>query len=105
MTPVFCKKKTGDVNCFGLFRNAKYFAATEGAVVLGQGDGLVRLVMGDQAACALLLDVNIAVDYKDTNFAYIHGDTFLNEHLVAVMEGRLHAVAANGNDEVKTYRL
>ena len=47
ISPVFFLQKTGGVNCFGLFRNAKYFATAEGAVVFGQGDRLVLFVMGD----------------------------------------------------------
>ena len=88
----------------GLFHNAQHSAAAEGTVVFGQRNGLVSLVMGYQAACALLLDVNIAVDYEDTNFANLYGVTLLHKHLIAIVEGRLHAVAANGNDEVGLLR-
>ena len=95
MSPAFCKKKTGGVNCFGLFRNAKYFATAEGAVVLGQGDGLISLVMGYQAARTLLLDVNIAVDYKDTNLANLYGVTLFHKDLIALVEGRLHTFGSN----------
>ena len=34
--------------------------------MFGLGDRFIRLIVGNQATCALLLDVNIAVDYEDT---------------------------------------
>ena len=87
-----------------LFHDAQHSATAEGTIVFSQGDGLVSLIVRNQTACALLLDVNVAVDNEDTNFADVHRVALLHKHLIAVVESRLHAVAANGNDEVSLLR-
>ena len=69
--------------------------------MFAQDDGVVLFIVGYQLVIAALLDVNIAVDYEDANVADVHRVALLDENLVAVVEGRLHAVTTNGDHKIR----
>ena len=53
-----------------------------------------------QALVAKLLDIGITIDDEDTYLANINRVAFFNEDLVTVVIGRLHTVAADGDNKV-----
>ena len=84
-----------------LFHDAQHSATAEGTIVFSQGDGLVSLIVRNQTACALLLDVNVAVDNEDTNFADVHRVALLNEYFITIVEGGFHTVTTNGDHKIR----
>ena len=71
-----------------LFYYAQHSAAAECTVVFRKRDGFISFVVGDQAVVSLFLNINIAVNYKDADLSNFHAVTFLNKHLVTVLESR-----------------
>ena len=73
--------------------------------MLGNAYGLILFVMRDQTAVAALLDEDLTVDNENADLTGIDGVAFFNKHLVPVVVGRLHAVTADRNHEVRLLRF
>ena len=69
--------------------------AAVNAIVFTDANGLILLIMRDQALVTKLLDVYVTVDNEDANLADINGITLFNEYLVSIVVSGLHAVTAD----------